>query len=118
MADTITESQSTPPKASKDKKRRKNEVSRARRAAFAFATVGFSLGMMALFSLKAITNAAAMSALDGFKDVAIWIGAAYISGSAVDYSSAMIAGKFGPGAAQGRFGDGGGEGDADGRVSD
>jgi hypothetical protein len=95
MAETSV-SPPAPAPAPPKKKRRDDRVNRGRRAAFAFATVGFSLLMMMLFSLKAITNAAAMSALEGFKDVAIWIGAAYISGSAVDYSSSKIASRLGP----------------------
>ncbi len=85
----------------------KDSVSRTRRALFAFLTVGFSMAMMTLMALKGITNEAAISALDGFKDVAIWIGAAYIGGSAVDYSAAMISRRNG-------LNGGGG----DGKVSD
>lgn len=82
-------------------------VNRGRRASFAFVTVGFSLGMMTLLALKGIVNPAAMSALDGFKDVAIWIGVGYIGGSAVDYGTHAFSNRMRAA-----------EADADGKVSD
>lgn len=116
MEDTTTPSQSEPDKRSPTKTQlpppQKHNVSRTRRSIFAFVTVGFSMYMMAYFGLKGLTNEAAMSALDGFKEVAIWIGAAYIGGSAVDYSAAMISRRYGRGGGgYNRYG-------GDGRISD
>lgn len=115
MADTTTESPLAPPKASKAAKmatkKKQSPVNRVRRATFAFMTVGFSLAMMTLLALKAIANPAAMSALDGFKQVAIWIGVGYIGGSAVDYGSSAFANRL-------KTASGGDESDADGKVTD
>jgi hypothetical protein len=100
--------------------RKLKPVSRGRRAAFAFVTVGFSLLVMAGFGIFSMTNAAAMSALEGFKDVAIWVGVSYIGGSAVDYGSTMLSSRLGKNpvfpldvGGQQDAGDGG-----DGKVSD
>lgn len=126
MADTTTTSQSPPPKPSAQRPEVKTPVNRNRRATFAFITVGFSLAMMTYIAIAGMTNAAAMSALDGFKDVAIWIGVGYIGGSAVDFGSSMLSqrgrgryggyGGYGGGysGGYGRYGDD----QADGRVSD
>lgn len=120
MEGTTTTSRSPPPKDSKAAKvptKKKPAVNRARRAIFAFITVGFSLGMMSLFALKGVVNPAAMSALDGFKDVAIWIGVGYIGGSAMDFGSNAFSQKFGGGGGGGNY-EQNGDSDADGKVSD
>jgi len=110
MADTITPSPSPRRRVSGVRQSTKNHVNRTRRSVFAFFTVSFSLIMMAYLAVaahgKGITNEAAMSALEGFKEVAIWIGAAYIGGSAVDYSAAMISRRYQGGGGRGRFDDG------------
>lgn len=76
--------------------------------------------MMSWFALKGITNEAAMSALEGFKEIAIWVSVAYIGGSAVDYSAAMISrrGGYGMGGRGNGMDVGMDVGMADGRVSD
>lgn len=101
---------------------------RNRRANFAFATVGISMVMMAIFAFKNMGSEVQMSALDGFKDIAIFIGCAYIGGSAMDFGTMMFT-RGQRGRARGRGGydayedygndyAGGYEGQPDGRITD
>lgn len=93
---------------------------RNRRANFSFITVGTSMVMMAIFAFKGMGSEVAMSALDGFKDIAIFIGVAYIGGSAADFGTMMISRGRGRGRAGGGYDPYGADefGQGDGRISD
>lgn len=98
---------------------------RNRRANFVFLTVGVSMVMMALFAFKDMGSEVQMSALDGFKDIAIFIGCAYIGGSAMDFGTMMLTrgqrrGRGYGGGGYDPYGDyaGGYEGQPDGRITD
>lgn len=97
---------------------------RNRRANFVFLTVGVSMVMMAIFAFKDMGSEVQMSALDGFKDIAIFIGCAYIGGSAMDFGTMMLTrgqrrGRGGGGGYYPYDDYGGGyEGQPDGRISD
>lgn len=70
-------------------------VNRRRRALFAFAVVAFALGMMAYMGVYGGNGHTAETALNGFRDIGLFVALTYLGGSTVDYSSSVLAHRLG-----------------------